>query len=496
MTTPTSNLGLLKGVGSDNWRTYLKTSLASSLDVLDTAIPKLFFARAYGATGSGSGDDGPAINSAIAAAQAAGNATVVLGPGHFRFTTQITISGANKGIAFVGMPVPMTTQQGSTVPACVLEWAGGATPAISVTVTKVTPIMGFSIYNTGTGTAAFAFNPNDTFDLNHVSFASPSGSTPWSTAAILSTAGINYSRIADCIVEVAPFLKHTGLMTTLEIRNCLFDANGSPSPFLDFNGLTTGGDLITIHNCTCNSQNPPATFFDNSSSAAVLSNLVIRECEFDGNALAVQSYIAKVKNVRNFVFENNVVSGMGSASVTQSPIQLTAVDRTRIEHTDLDGCNKPLVKCNDANCRVYVGPNRINLSNTLGILDASGAVPGNIVAVTANSPSSGAAHIKGDLTNPQSPTVFVVTASTNTAFQLQISVPTDSDKGRMEPGTVFWIVVKNTSGGAMGAVTFDTIFKTSGSFTTPANGNSRAICFYYDGTNAFEVHRSSADVAN
>lgn len=38
MTATTTRLGLLKGIGSDNARDYLKTSLAASLDVLDGAI--------------------------------------------------------------------------------------------------------------------------------------------------------------------------------------------------------------------------------------------------------------------------------------------------------------------------------------------------------------------------------------------------------------------------------------------------------------------------
>jgi hypothetical protein len=38
MTTTTAKLALKKGVGGDNWRTYLKTDLAASLDILDESI--------------------------------------------------------------------------------------------------------------------------------------------------------------------------------------------------------------------------------------------------------------------------------------------------------------------------------------------------------------------------------------------------------------------------------------------------------------------------
>lgn len=57
------------------------------------------------------------------------------------------------------------------------------------------------------------------------------------------------------------------------------------------------------------------------------------------------------------------------------------------------------------------------------------------------------------------------------------------------------IRVKNTSGGAVGAITWGTAYKLA-AWTSPATGNSRAIEFQYDGTNWIEVSRTPADVPN
>lgn len=689
MTTPTSNLGLLKGVGSDNWRTYLKTNLAASLDVLDKAVGQVanvkgygavgdgttddrtavlaaetavgtggsvyfppgtyklasttsllatthlvfaggaqlapatattltvngpitapesrifgglgtvvlpnqgvLWARWFGAVGDGTGDDGPAINRAIVAAQQYHNGTVVLGAGVFRVTTQVVVAGSGTGIAIVGLIVHATSQQGSLPPPCAINWAGGASAAISVTEAFV-QFANFAIYNTGTGTAAMDFNPNGHTEVQHVSFAGPGGASAWSTAAINSSGGLNYSSIRFCNFDVSPSIKMSGVHTTLEIANCVFDAIGAP-PHIDANGVT--GDMISIHNCTFNAYQASPTFFDCSASTGAIGNVSIHECEIDADVgHSFQTSIAKLKNVYNFSFYNNEVSDLGSAGNTVPLIQLTNVARSYVWGNNLSGVNKALIKCNDATSYVHLGPNRFNLNNTVGMIDTSGAAPGTVVVPSVNeiqqvaitgSPTGGTftltfganttagiaynataatvqaalellasigsgnaavtggplpdtavkvefrgtlgqtdvaqmtasgagltggsspavtvstfktiavARLHGESLNPGGPALFVITATTNAAFELQIPVMTDGDPGLITPGQVFWVLIKNTSGGAMGAVTFRSEFKSSGAFTTPATGKSRSLTYYYDGTNAIELSRSSADVPN
>jgi hypothetical protein len=83
---------------------------------------------------------------------------------------------------------------------------------------------------------------------------------------------------------------------------------------------------------------------------------------------------------------------------------------------------------------------------------------------------------------------YVITATNGTAFT--ISSPTNPFTGQ----TISYLI-RNTSGGALGAVTWGAAFKLA-AWTSPANANSRSISFRYDGTNWIERSRTPADVPN
>jgi len=76
-------------------------------------------------------------------------------------------------------------------------------------------------------------------------------------------------------------------------------------------------------------------------------------------------------------------------------------------------------------------------------------------------------------------TIHKLTATNSTAFTL--ANPTNPSTGRL-----LIIRVRNTSGGVLGTITWDTLYK-MGSFTKPANGFSRTVAFVYDGTNWIEL---------
>ena len=57
------------------------------------------------------------------------------------------------------------------------------------------------------------------------------------------------------------------------------------------------------------------------------------------------------------------------------------------------------------------------------------------------------------------------------------------------------ITVRNTSGGAMGLITWDTLYKMS-AWTNPADTTSRSIDFKYNGTNWVQVSQTGVDVPN
>lgn len=83
----------------------------------------------------------------------------------------------------------------------------------------------------------------------------------------------------------------------------------------------------------------------------------------------------------------------------------------------------------------------------------------------------------------------IVTANNGVAFTM--SNPTNGYAGQQ----VTWRI-KNTSGGALGVVTWAATFHLGAAWGSPATGFNRSITFEYDGANWIELYRTSADVAN
>lgn len=80
-----------------------------------------------------------------------------------------------------------------------------------------------------------------------------------------------------------------------------------------------------------------------------------------------------------------------------------------------------------------------------------------------------------------------ITVTNGTAFT--VTNPTN-----LQTGQPLTYDVLNSSGGVMGAITWDTLFKLAGAFTNPASTKRRTITFYYDGTSLIEVNRAAADI--
>lgn len=83
---------------------------------------------------------------------------------------------------------------------------------------------------------------------------------------------------------------------------------------------------------------------------------------------------------------------------------------------------------------------------------------------------------------------YIISATNATAFT--INAPTNPLTGQF-----ISIIIRNTSGGALGVATWNATFKMT-AWTQPANANSRCIYFAYDGTNWVERGRTTADVPN
>lgn len=89
--------------------------------------------------------------------------------------------------------------------------------------------------------------------------------------------------------------------------------------------------------------------------------------------------------------------------------------------------------------------------------------------------------------------LFVMTITDAVAFVF--AAPTNPPSGT--DAQEITITVRNGSGGAHGAGTWNAVFKTQATvFPAIANGFSRSIRFRWNGTNWVELWRSAADIAN
>ncbi len=83
----------------------------------------------------------------------------------------------------------------------------------------------------------------------------------------------------------------------------------------------------------------------------------------------------------------------------------------------------------------------------------------------------------------------IVSLNVNNAGAFTMAAPTNP-----VVGGYLWFDIQNNSGGAMGAITWNAVFKLAGAFTNPADTKRRTIRFYYNGTNWIEVSRAAADI--
>lgn len=86
-------------------------------------------------------------------------------------------------------------------------------------------------------------------------------------------------------------------------------------------------------------------------------------------------------------------------------------------------------------------------------------------------------------------TEFVINAGNGAAFT--INAPLNPMQGMQA-----LINIRNATGGALGAATFNGVFHLAGAWTQPGAGNQRSLLLRFDGAVWYEISRTAADVAN
>lgn len=150
--------------------------------------------------------------------------------------------------------------------------------------------------------------------------------------------------------------------------------------------------------------------------------------------------------------------------------------------------NRPLTQLIASN----LGPVTYNPTTTTVATDLSASIAGSLFTPATKIAQGIFTLTYASTVNTSVATAsyFKLTVTNSTAFT--IAVPSNT-----VPGQQITYDILNSSGGAMGAITWSAAaggFKLAGTFVNPANTKRRTISFRYDGTNWIEIGRAAADI--
>jgi hypothetical protein len=472
----------------------------------------------FGADPSARTSSSTALQKAVDAAQDSGVlATVRFTPGIYAMDATVNLVQSNAGITIAG-PTNTALMQGSIYPAVTLRWTGGASPMFTIGEGNAVPAKAIgtsyvqfhdlAIENAGRATMWLNIQAGGNMIIRRITAsANPPASAAFSTALMRSKSnvvgqggGLNYSTIeASEFNYSAPVIflydnqNAANTYTWLHFDNNLVNANAHMNVIAFANG---GGKILRVQGNTFNSQpaaSAPFTFTVvelTSIGASTLENFIFRDNEVDdsgGTTSASKSL--KLRRVVNGDISNNNFVGNGSNT---SMIQVLDSDTVTVCNNRANSVNGPLVNTADAKSRVVFCPNIVNLNNVAGLINNSTTGAG-LIDVTAN---GGNIVIEGHKGLPSGQTVYRWDAPDRNNYTVTLATPGESVPSYATRGQIFTIQIRNTTGGAMGTITFNATYKTAGAFTSPASGKSRSLTCVYDGAHCVEIYRSAADVTN
>jgi hypothetical protein len=195
----------------------------------------------------------------------------------------------------------------------------------------------------------------------------------------------------------------------------------------------------------------------------------------------------KLENCHNVSFSNNIITGV--TTVTDTALcSLINSNVSRFESNWLEGLQ--YVFDNDSNSKINgIGINYSDWSSVQGILL-------NATNWYIDLTQALYAELDGAYLSPNTSGNFICEVTSDTAYGFNL------DKSRpqnWEAGQLFYLTIKNTSGGAVSAnpTFFSGNFEVqSSTITTPSDGHQVSILFRFDGTKAIQISQVSPEVDN
>lgn len=449
----------------------------------------------YGATGDGTTDDTAAIQAAIDATSATIGGVVFFPQGTYKISSAlvmdkyITLKGCGKRSSII-----TSAHAGDGITS---TWTINSTTAVHINLEDLA-IKNTNGANTGGGFVdvggtfivlknvyvegfkyGVIFDQTECAEIDLCDFESPLTGGVWLVDGNDHTGGANQQ-----------------FTNRISITRCQFNANSGTALIDD------GGTGHAIVDCNFNG-------WTNHIWAAAIIGGAIRGCQFEGATGTILLFKAVSFNGGDAVGSCvNMFIGAGTLMVPvagQSCIDVTSL--TDIVYDGVYMGNTAVNKVvNNANCNTTIALRIWNAgggatfnANATRHFELNGSIGGTGSAIETNnfqvelakklSLTRVVVTYSASMTPDASlGNIFTITVTNGTAFT--INAPTNPTAGQQ-----ITITIRNTSGGAAGAATWNAAFKMT-AWTNPATANSRSIQFYYDGTNWIEEGRTAADVPN
>lgn len=406
------------------------------VEAVEGALSGIFPIKSYGAKCDGTTDDTAAILAAVSAATLA-NGNVILSPGTCPFSSEIAVS---KRLSIIGCGAGDT---GTTSQACsILKKTANVIGIHVKSGANYTVLKGFRLTSTAsTGSA-------DGIDIGDID----------------STNGAGEVRIEDVIVDSQ---KGNGI----NVRN-------GNSQVIDHVATSANG----IHGILIDSQN---TMTDNTNASRIYS-----ASGFSNVADGLHLGKASATNGLGLDFEGN--GGIG-VYANRSYIYLVghSENNTGLDLVTGSACFGCVMFISTLQTPTQGSPSSYfyDMKNALGPTASPNGRFGTLAGFST--PLVVPTYGTTITINPDLGNTFEIDVANATGFT--ISAPS----GSTSPSMRITITVKNVSGGAMGAISWNFQYLMS-AWTNPANAFSRSIDFEFD-TSAFrwrEVSRTSSDIPN
>lgn len=473
----------------------------------------------YSAVGDGVADDAGAINTAIGALSAGG--VVLFPPGTYKVNSQIIVTSKVK---LIGQGFSEENGTGASFRGVsnILRGFAGASATVLVSGDDC-GLDQIDFDNNVQGTGECVQVTGSRCDIGVISTRNSGGDGLRIGKTDSGVSSINANawsarKIITCGNAGAGFrIDDTNTTTSLSYPLGLANANAGYCGLVD--ARSNGTDGLQLGNCNDNvfsmvvSQSNTGCGIrfktDGTNSGPRCNHILGNDCELNtGNDIQIDAATlpAAAPGLYNVVVGNRsvaVVSRIVDNSTGSLVSQWIANLAFRGYHFGSDV--NALSTSGDAGFNAYVGANN-SPARFYGV--ASGAAD-SIARISVHkaggSQTDGFEVNQNAVCQPLNDHIAVtysasITIDASTGHQFQINVtngtaftinaPTNPTTGQRAK-----IQLRNTSGGAMGAVTWNAVFKMP-TFTAPATGFSRTVDMYYNGANWIVWQISTADVPN